>query len=304
MHACFLDIRPADAIPIIPVTEQDISDSGNGWLSRQEPLRARWLTTTGFKAKSGSHCLIPNADGTLNAVVTGVASSGDLWASGALPSQLPAGSYYLDADWQPPAREQFAVGWGLGAYRFTRYKSAPDIEAKLAIDPSCDAAAIDSQVASAYLVRDLINTAAEDMMPEQLAEAIVTVAQDFGATVTQIVGDDLLAKNYPTVHTVGRASRNAPRLIDLRWGNPDHPKVTLVGKGVCFDSGGLDIKPASGMRMMKKDMGGAAHALGVARLVMQAELPICLRLLVPAVENAVSGESFRPGDVITSRKGI
>ncbi len=141
-------------------------------------------------------------------------------------------------------------------------------------------------------------------MPEQLAEAIVTVAQDFGATVTQIVGDDLLAKNYPTVHTVGRASRNAPCLIDLRWGNPDHPKVTLVGKGVCFGSGGLDIKPASGMRMMKKDMGGAAHALGVARLVMQAELPICLRLLVPAVENALSGESFRPGDVITSRKGI
>ncbi len=141
-------------------------------------------------------------------------------------------------------------------------------------------------------------------MPEQLADAIVTVAQTFGATVTQIVGDDLLAQNYPTVHTVGRASENAPRLIDLRWGDSTHPKVTLVGKGVCFDSGGLDLKPASGMRMMKKDMGGAAHALGVARLVMQAELPVSLRLLVPAVENAVSGQSFRPGDVITSRKGI
>jgi leucyl aminopeptidase len=304
MHACFLDTRPAGAVPIIPVVEQDFNDDHNGWLSRQEPLRARWLNTTGFKAKPGSHCLIPNADGTLNAVVVGAASVGELWTGGALPTQLPAGSYYLDTDWQTLARERFAIGWGLGAYRFTRYKSAPDIEAKLAIDSDCDAAAIDSQVASAYLVRDLINTAAEDMMPEQLAEAIVAVAQAFGASVTQTIGDDLLAKNYPTIHTVGRASRHAPRLIDLRWGNPEHPKVTLVGKGVCFDSGGLDIKPASGMRMMKKDMGGAAHALGVARMVMQAGLPVSLRLLVPAVENAVSGESFRPGDVITSRKGI
>lgn len=304
MHACFLDTRPADAIPIIPVEEQDLSETGNGWLSRQEPLRARWLTTTGFNAKPGSHCLIPNADGSLNAVVIGTSSAGDLWAGGSLPTQLPAGHYYLEADWQPADREQFTIGWGLGAYRFTRYKSTPEIEAKLALDPSCDATAIDSHVASAYLVRDLINTAAEDMMPEQLADAIETIGRNFGATVTQIVGDDLLAKNYPTVHTVGRASHNAPRLIDLRWGNPSHPKVTLVGKGVCFDSGGLDIKPASGMRMMKKDMGGAAHALGVARMVMQGELPVCLRLLIPAVENAVSGDSFRPGDVITSRKGI
>jgi len=304
MHACFLDTRPADAIPIIPVVEQEFGNDRDGWLSRQEPLRARWLATTGFKAKSGSHCLIPNADGTLSAVVIGVPSAGDLWAGGTLPTQLPAGSYYLETDWQTSDREQFAIGWGLGAYRFSRYKSAPAIEAKLAIDATCDAVAINSQVASAYLVRDLINTAAEDMMPEHLAEAIVQVGQAFGAVVTQIVGDDLLAKNYPTVHTVGRASRNAPRLIDLRWGNPDHPKVTLVGKGVCFDSGGLDIKPASGMRMMKKDMGGAAHALGVARMVMQAGLPVNLRLLVPAVENAVSGDAFRPGDVITSRKGI
>lgn len=303
MHACFLDARPADAIPIIPVVEQDFGGD-NGWLNRQEPMRARWLTTTGFKAKPGSYSLIPNADGTLNAVVTGAASIGDLWTGGALPTQLPAGSYYLDSDWEVSARERFAIGWGLGAYRFTRYKSAPDIEAKLAIDADCDASAIDSHVAAAYVVRDLINTAAEDMMPQQLADAIVSVGQEFGATVTQIVGDDLLTQNYPTVHTVGRASQNAPRLIDLRWGNPSHPKVTLVGKGVCFDSGGLDLKPASGMRMMKKDMGGAAHALGVARLVMQAQLPVCLRLLVPAVENAVSGQSFRPGDVITSRQGI
>lgn len=303
MHACFLDARPADAIPIIPVVEQAF-DGDNGWLNRQESMRARWLTTTGFKAKPGSYGLIPNADGTLNAVVAGAASAGDLWTGGALPTQLPAGSYYLDTEWDASARERFAIGWGLGAYRFTRYKSAPEIEAKLAIDPDCDADAIDSHVAAAYVVRDLINTAAEDMMPEQLADAIVTVAQTFGATVTQIVGDDLLAQNYPTVHTVGRASENAPRLIDLRWGDSTHPKVTLVGKGVCFDSGGLDLKPASGMRMMKKDMGGAAHALGVARLVMQAELPVSLRLLVPAVENAVSGQSFRPGDVITSRKGI
>lgn len=303
MHACFLDTRPADAIPIIPVVAADFNGD-NGWLSRQEPMRTRWLTTTGFKAKPGSYSLIPNADGTLSAVVVGAASAGDLWTGGALPTQLPAGSYYVDSDWDASAREQFSIGWGLGAYRFTRYKSAPEIEAKLAIDPACDIGAIESHVASAYVVRDLINTAAEDMMPQQLADAIVSVTQEFGATVEQIVGDDLLAQNYPTVHTVGRASQNAPRLIDLRWGNPAHPKVTLVGKGVCFDSGGLDLKTASGMRMMKKDMGGAAHALGVARLVMQSQLPVSLRLLVPAVENAVSGQAFRPGDVITSRKGI
>ena len=157
---------------------------------------------------------------------------------------------------------------------------------------------------AAYLVRDLVNTPAEDMMPQHLAEAARALAEEFGAQFTEIVGDELLVRNYPLVHAVGRASVHAPRLLDLRWGDPAHPRLTLVGKGVCFDSGGLDIKPASGMRWMKKDMGGAAHVLGLARLVMATGLPVRLRVLVPTVENAISGSSFRPGDVIRSRKGL
>jgi len=300
MHACFLDSQPANSIPVIPVLE----DQFQPWLAQQEPVRARWLTNTGFTAKPGSWSLVPGQDGTLNAVVIGVAKTGDFWACGDLSTKLPAGSYHLVTNWHAAAVEGLTIGWGLGAYHYTRYKPQAPVEAKLVIDPACDADIINTQIAATYLVRDLINTPAEDMMPEHLADAITSVGQACGATVTQIVGDDLLAQNYPTIHCVGRASAHPPRLIDLRWGEAHHPKLTLVGKGVCFDSGGLDIKPASGMRMMKKDMGGAAHALGLAQMVMHTGLPVQLRLLVPAVENAVSGQAFRPGDIIKSRQGL
>jgi leucyl aminopeptidase len=300
MLACFLDTKPADSIPIIPVLETNF----RAWLERQEPARVRWLTNIGFTAKPHSLALVSGADGALEAVVVGLAAVDDPWTCGNLPTQLPAGHYHLVTDWQPAVLERVTTGWGLGAYRFTRYKTSEAIGAKLVIDPACDAELITNQVEATYLVRDLINTPAEDMMPEQLAEAITEVAGTFGASVTHIVGEDLLAQNYPTIHRVGRASVHAPRLIDVRWGEADHPKLTLAGKGVCFDSGGLDLKPASGMRLMKKDMGGAAHALGLARMIMQAGLPVRLRLLVAAVENAVSGEALRPGDIITSRKGL
>jgi leucyl aminopeptidase len=281
-----------------------LEDQFQPWLAQQEAARTRWLTNTGFTAKPGSLSLVPGKDGALDAVVIGIAKTGDFWACGALPTQLPAGSYHLVTDWDSAAVEGLTIGWGLGAYRYSRYKSQAPVEAKLVIDPACDANVINTQVAAAYLVRDLINTPAEDMMPQHLADAITTVGQAWGATVTQIVGDDLLAQNYPTIHRVGRASVHAPRLVDLRWGEAHHPKLTLVGKGVCFDSGGLDMKSASGMRMMKKDMGGAAHALGLAQMVMETGLPVQLRVLVPAVENAVSGQSFRPGDIIKSRQGL
>jgi leucyl aminopeptidase len=300
MHACFLDSQPAHSIPLIPV----LADQFRPWLAQQEPAKARWLTNTGFTAKPGSWSLVPGQDGTLNAVVIGVAKAGDFWACGDLSTKLPAGSYHLVTDWDAAAVEGLTIGWGLGAYHYTRYKSQEPVEAKLVIDPACDTHLINTQIAATYLVRDLINTPAEDMMPEHLADAITSVGQACGATVTQIVGDDLLTQNYPTIHCVGRASVHAPRLIDLRWGEAHHPKLTLVGKGVCFDSGGLDIKPASGMRMMKKDMGGAAHALGLAQMVMDTGLPVQLRVLVPAVENAVSGQAFRPGDIIKSRQGL
>lgn len=300
MLDCFFDTKPAGSTPIMPVAEPEFE----AWLGRQEDATKRWLTSAGFAAKPGSLCLVPGADGALQAVVVGVATAGDPWSLGDLPTRLPAGTYHLEIDWEPATMERAVVGWGLGAYGYTRYTSRQQPETRLVIDPACDAALIRNQVEATYLVRDLINTPAEDMMPEQLAEAVVAVGHDFGASVTQIVGDDLLTQNYPTIHRVGRASAHAPRLIDLRWGDARHARLTLVGKGVCFDSGGLDLKSASSMRLMKKDMGGAAHALGLARMVMQAGLPVRLRVLIAAVENAVSGDALRPGDVITSRKGI
>ncbi len=300
MHECFLDTKPADSTPLMPVVEKNFRP----WLAQQEPTLERWLTTTGFTAKPGSLCLVPGTDGTLDAVIVGVAALDDPWACGDLPAKLPVGSYHLVAASEPVALESMTIGWGLGAYRFAHYKATDPVGAKLVIDPACDAELVKTQVAATCLVRDLINTPAEDMMPEHLAAAIATVGRECGAAVTQIVGDDLLAQNYPTIHRVGRASAHAPRLIDLRWGEADQPQLTLVGKGVCFDSGGLDLKSAAGMRLMKKDMGGAAHALGLAQMVMHMGLPVHLRVLVPAVENAVSGDAMRPGDVISSRQGL
>lgn len=300
MHDCFLETKPAHSIPLLPVVAQDFP----AWHEQQNPAWRRWLTATNFTAKPGSLCLVPNADGALDAVIVGIARADDPWSCADLPTRLPAGPYHLVADWDAATFEGATIGWGLGAYRFDRYKTTEPVAAKLVIDSACERERIDNHVAAIYLVRDLINTPAEDMMPEQLATAITTVGQEFGASVTHIVGEDLLTQKYPTIHRVGRASIHAPRLIDLRWGDATHPKLTLVGKGVCFDSGGLDLKPAAGMRLMKKDMGGAAHALGLARMVMQAEMPVHLRVLVAAVENAVSGDAMRPGDIITSRQGL
>ena len=189
------------------------------------------------------------------------------------------------------------------SYQFTRYKSTDKVMARLAIDAACNAPAVKQQVEAIFLVRDLINTPADDMMPEHLASCMVDLASEFDARFRSLEGDDLLTHNYPAIHAVGRASDNAPRFLTLEWGQSDRPNVTLVGKGVCFDSGGLDIKNATGMRLMKKDMGGAAHALGLARLIMSAELPVRLRVLVPAVENAIAGNAYRPGDVVTTRSG-
>ena len=286
-------------IPIIPVIESEFAT----WLERQdEPLR-RWLNATGFKAKPGGFSLVSGADGQLRAVVAGIGNTNDLWALGNLPVTLPEGDYVLDAPFESRHLERLTLGWALGAYQFTRYKSPKRTTARLALDSTCDGDRIRRHAEAVGLVRDLVNTPAEDMMPEHLAEAMLALGWEFGASVEQIAGDDLLAQNYPVIHAVGRASAHPPRLLDLRWGDLAHPKVTLVGKGVCFDSGGLDLKPSSAMRLMKKDMGGAATALGLARLVMSMGLPVRLRVLVAAVDNAVAGNAFRPGDVIRSRQG-
>jgi leucyl aminopeptidase len=300
MSNALLPGRIPGCIPIVPVVESEFG----AWLERQDESLRRWLTATGFKGKQGSFNLIPSTDGRLRMVVIGIANAGDLWAFGGLPSALPEGDYVLDTTFELRQQERLALGWALGAYQFTRYREPKRAMARLALDPACDAERLQRQIDAITLARDLINTPAEDLMPEHLAEATQALGREFGATVEQIVGEELLARNYPVIHAVGRASAHPPRLLDLRWGDPNRPKVTLLGKGVCFDSGGLDLKPSSAMRLMKKDMGGAATALGLARLIMSAGLPVRLRVLVAAVENAVAGNALRPGDVIRSRQGL
>lgn len=274
------------------------------WLEQQGGRRRRWVSASGFSAKPGTMCLIPSDDGQLALVLVGV-SEGDDWALGQLVNQLPDGHYVLDGQLDLHYLQRLTVGWALGAYRFNRYRSQSELRrVRLHVHPSLDERALRAEIESIIWVRDLINTPAHDLQPEQLADAALSLARRYGASFVQWVGEELLQANYPAIHAVGRASCHTPRLLELRWGRAGDPKVTLVGKGVCFDSGGLDIKPSSAMRLMKKDMGGAAHVLGLAQWIMATELPICLRVLIPAVENAISERAFRPGDVLATRKGL
>jgi len=227
----------------------------------------------------------------------------DPFIAGKLPTLLPPGTYRFEGDWGDAS--QATLAFLLGSYRFERYKSKPKgVSVKLVPPAGVDTSRLSKIAEAVFEGRDLINTPANDLGPAEIEAAIRDVAKQFSASVTSIIGDDLLTQNFPMVHAVGRASTRAPRLVDLRWGNPSHPKVTLVGKGVAFDTGGLNIKPDNSMLLMKKDMGGAAVALAAARMVMAAGLPISLRLILPTVENSISGSAFRPGDVLASRKGI
>ncbi|NMP16560.1 leucyl aminopeptidase family protein [Thalassotalea sp. Y01] len=282
--------------PLFVINESDYES----WLSAQTESVQNWLNNTGYKGKG--LVVIPTTDGCIASALMVVKSASEHFACGDLINKLPSGQYALQTDAQN--REAVAFGWLIGAYQFDRYKAGNSGFPVLAID---DADLVEStlkQYQATALVRDLVNTPAADMMPQHLSEVTNAMADEFGAQFSEIVGDDLLEHNYPTIHAVGRASCHAPRLLDLHWGSEDAPKVTLVGKGVCFDSGGLDVKPAAGMRYMKKDMGGSAHVLGLARLIMAFGLNVRLRVLIPAVENAISGNALRPGDVVKTRKGI
>jgi leucyl aminopeptidase len=228
----------------------------------------------------------------------------DPWALAALPLRLPRGRYALGKGPVTIAQEKAAFAWDLGGYQFARYKKAKRKPADLQLDATPRVKEALEMAQAVRLVRDLVNTPAEDMGPEQLSDVAREQAELFGGEFDEWVGDELLAQNFPAIHAVGRAAARPPRLLEINWGNPRHPRVAIVGKGVCFDSGGLDIKTAEGMRLMKKDMGGAAHALALARLVMQRKLPIRLHCLVPTVENAISGNAYRPGDVVRTRKGL
>lgn len=296
MLNCFV-LDKTSSLPITLVPTKDYAS----WVAQQSSSTQAWLKTTGFKPEVGAMRLIPDDQQQLMRVICCVAEKDAMWSVGQLPVQLPEGSYHFDLPESQYA--DYAIAWGLGAYQFTRYKKANRAPAQLYL-PHAVVKHVENIVASIYLVRDLINTPTEDMGPTELGVAAAELAKKFGAKFNEVVGTKLLKENYPAIHAVGRASDDEPRLIDLRWGNAKHPKVTLVGKGVCFDTGGLDLKPSSAMLLMKKDMGGAAHVLGLARMIMDANLPVCLRVLIPAVENAVSGSAYRPGDVIKSRKGL
>ena len=292
--------RVTDSIAVVPIETHRLDD----WNENAPPQASAWVGSTGFSARAGSTCLVPDRRGRLASVLAGVEAGDDPWALAGVPDAVPAGAYHLDPKWSSGRLDRAALGWALAAYRFGKYtKQTPP--AALLFPGSADAADSARVLARAVArVRDLINTPASDMMPKDLATVISELAAGHGADVRVVTGAALLDEGYPAIHAVGRASAHRPRLIDLTWGDSSAPRLTLVGKGVCFDSGGLDIKPASGMRLMKKDMGGAAHAIGLADLVMSTALPVRLRLLVPAVENAIAGNAYRPGDVLPTRKGL
>ena len=285
------------AVPIHLAGAADLDDLGAAHGERV----ARWAAASGFEGKAHSFCLAPDDDGGLAMVLSGHDPAAPaLWSIAHLPHALPDGVYRLAGSDDAAAR---ALGWALGAYRYDLFKSKTEAPSTLVWPAEVNRAEVTATAQAICLARDLINTPAQDLTPSALQEAAESVAFAHGAQVTTIVGDDLLAQNYPAVHAVGRAATDAPRLIDLTWGDADAPKLTLVGKGVCFDSGGLDIKSASGMKLMKKDMGGAATVLGLASLVMATNLPVRLRVLIPAVENAIAGNALHPLDVIRARNG-
>jgi leucyl aminopeptidase len=269
---------------------------------RLSAAQRRWLADSGFTAAAGTFALLADAGGKLVRVLVGVDANDALGALAALPCALPEATYHLAAEGVLPDPLQAALGWALGAYQFNRYRRAKRAPARLAV-PAADLQQLAPLVEATAQVRDLVNTPTEDMGPKQLADAIRQLGKRHKAKVREWVGDELLKANFPTIHAVGRASHRAPRLVELVWGKASAPKLVVVGKGVCFDTGGLNLKSGGGMRNMKKDMGGAAHAIALAALIMRAGLPVRLTLLVPAVENAVAGNAMRPGEVITTRAG-
>lgn len=301
MHA-LLQPAGSPAIPVHCVATGGWPELGQGLA----PLALAFARAQGFEARPGQHVLLPAANGSLTAVLLGVEPATvrrrDPFAPGRLAALLPAGDYALSGDVGEPGLA--ALGWLLSAYRFDRYRKPKPATTRLALPAGVDGEELTNLAESTALARDLVNTPANDLGPAEIEAAIRGLGEAFSASVTSIVGDDLLAANFPMIHAIGRASPRAPRLIELRWGQEGDPLLTLVGKGVAFDTGGLNLKPDASMLLMKKDMGGAAAAIAAARMIMQAKLRVRLRLLVPAVENAVSGSAFRPGDVLTSRKGL
>ena len=291
------------AIPLHVLTKAQLAN----WRSNLTAEQANWVETSGFAANAGQVIAIPGTDSRLVLAAVGLGDARDQrrgrFALAAARSKLPEATYRLASDLPKAALEEAALGWLLAGYRFDRYAKSPAPKTKLVAPDGVDAKRISIIANAEALTRDLINTPASDMGPAELEQAALALAKEFKAKAKVIKGADLLKRNFPMIHAVGRASDRAPRLIDLSWGKAG-PKLTLVGKGVCFDTGGLNIKPGASMGLMKKDMGGAATVLGLARMIMALGLKLQLRVLIPAVENAISGAAYRPQDILTSRRGL
>jgi leucyl aminopeptidase len=290
------------AIPLHLVTEEALE----GWLTGQVPEVATWVRAMGFTGALGRALIVPDRAGGIATALGGYGSAasrarGRFHLAG-IAAALPAGTYRVEGLPEDQAETE-ALGWLLSHYAYERYRDQNPAKARLIAPEGVDAARLEIIVAGEALTRDLINTPANDLGPDALEAACTAIAEQQGARVTCVRGEDLLAQNFPLIHTVGRASAVSPRLMDIRWGETG-PKLTLVGKGVCFDTGGLNLKPGSSMGLMKKDMGGAATVLGLAHMIMAIGLPVQLRVLIPAVENAVAGNAFRPGDILTARNGL
>ncbi len=300
-----LSFAPATdtAISLHVIAKSDLDD----WLQQQPDVVRSWVGSNWFTGALGQVLLVPGKDHTPDMALAGYGTNDGRarkrFPLAAAAEALPEGVYRIASGLPDDVLDVECLGWLMTGYRFDRYKAQTRAKARLVAPKGVDAARIESVANAELLIRDLINTPASDMGPAQLQAATQSLANEFDAKCRTIVGDDLLEQNLPMIHAVGRAAEQEPRLIEMNWGESG-PKLTLVGKGVCFDTGGLDLKPASAMGLMKKDMGGAANVLGLARMIMAQKLPVQLRVLIPAVENSVSGNAFRPGDILTSRKGL
>jgi len=298
MKALAISSKKTGGTPLWLIKSGEISAIG----TTLSPEVAKWAKSCGFSGAKGQLCLLPDNKGKMKLALFGLGDSPSPMEAGKLPRLLPDGDYQLMGSIEDI--HLASLSWVLGAYQFGRYVSAKPRKAMLVLDRKVDRTNLEREGEAAFLARDLINTPANDMGPDDLEKAARSLARTHKAKVSVIKGDQLLRKNFPMIHAVGRASTSAPRLIDMKWGAARAPKVTLVGKGVIFDTGGLNIKPGNSMALMKKDMGGAANVLALAQMIMSAKLKVRLRVLIPAVENAISGNAFRPGDVLPSRKGI
>jgi len=295
---------PSDVVPVV-VDVILAADWERVAQSLTESQRV-FATENDFKAKAGKRLQLPEADGRVKRILLGMGQDDDVaeMRLGSLSASLPAGYYRFGALPSAMDARLAAIGWGLGAYRFDRYLSDKSDPPILVLEDKAVEAEILASVAATTLCRDLINTPASDMGPAALEQAARALAQSFDADVSSIVGEDLLEQNYPMIHAVGRAAHEPPRLVEIEWGDPSHPRLAIIGKGITFDTGGVNMKSATGARLMKKDMGGAAHALALSHMIMATNLPVRLHCLLAIAENAVSANAYRPGDILQSRLGL